>query len=79
MTTHSKSLPSEHNERLRGVVRELVDGEFQGNASRAAKAFGVTQSLVSEFLAGARGANSRKLLPSDWPSSLRTFERREDK
>ena len=48
MTTSSKSLPSEHNERLRGIVRELVDGEFQGNASRAAKAFGVTQSLVSE-------------------------------
>ena len=61
MATNSKSLPDEQNERLRGIVRELVAREFQGNASHAARAFGVTQSLVSEFLAGARGAGPKLL------------------
>lgn len=55
----SKSLTGAQNEHLRGVVRALVAGDFDGNASKAARAFGVTQSLVSEFLSGARGAGPK--------------------
>jgi hypothetical protein len=55
----SKSLTTAQNEHLRGVVRALVAGDFDGNASRAARAFGVTQSLVSEFLGGGRGAGPK--------------------
>lgn len=55
----SKSLTTAQNEHLRGVVRGLVAADFGGNASRAARAFGVTQSLVSEFLSGARGAGPK--------------------
>lgn len=56
---NSKSLRDEQNERLRGIVRELVAKDFQGHATNAAKAFGVTQSLVSEFLGGGRGAGPK--------------------
>lgn len=55
----SKSLTTAQNEHLRGVVRRLVAEDFEGNASRAARSFGITQSLVSEFLSGARGAGPK--------------------
>lgn len=59
MMASSKSLTAAQNEYLRGVVRRLVAGDFDGNASKAARAFGVTQSLVSEFLGGGRGAGPK--------------------
>lgn len=58
-TQQGKALPGEQNERLREVVRNLVALEFQGNASKAAKAIGVSQSLLSEFLGGGRGAGTK--------------------
>lgn len=55
----NKSLREDQNKRLRAIVRELVDGEFAGSATAAARAFGVAQSMVSEFLAGGRGAGPK--------------------
>lgn len=58
-STSGKSLRDDQNERVRGIVRELVTKEFAGNMTAAARAFGVRQSLVSEFLSGARGAGPK--------------------
>lgn len=55
----SKSLRPEQNERLRGIVRELIDRDFDGNGTAAAKAFGVAQGMISEFLSGGRGAGPK--------------------
>lgn len=55
----TKSLLAEQNERLRRVMREWIAQEFQGNAQAAAKRMGVSQSLVSEFLSGGRGAGTK--------------------
>jgi hypothetical protein len=55
----TKSLQTEHNERIRRELRAWIDKEFQGNASAAASSLGLSQSLVSEFLGGARGAGPK--------------------
>lgn len=55
----SKSLRPEQNERLREIVRDLIAKDFKGSATAAAKALGVTQPLVSEFLSGGRGAGPK--------------------
>lgn len=57
MTT--KSLRPEQNERLREIVRDLIAKDFKGNATSAAKAIGVAQGLMSEFLSGGRGAGPK--------------------
>lgn len=57
----SKSLTAAQNEHLRGVVRRILTQDFDGNVSRTAKALGVVQSMVSEFLSGARGAGPKML------------------
>jgi transcriptional regulator with XRE-family HTH domain len=56
-----KALEGPANERLREVVRALVEQDFDGNRAGAARRLGVSQSYVQEFLAGTRGAG-RKLL-----------------
>ena len=55
----TKSLRPDQNERLRGIMRDVIAKDFSGNATAAAKAFGVAQGLVSEFLSGGRGAGPR--------------------
>lgn len=55
----TKSLSPAQNEHLREVLRELVAKDFNNNQSAAAKALGVTQSLVSEVLAGGRGVGPK--------------------
>lgn len=55
----TKSLRPEQNERLREIVRDLIARNFAGNGTAAAKALGVTQGLVSEFLSGGRGAGPK--------------------
>ena len=57
----SKSLRDDQNERLRGILRDLVDAKFGGSASAAARELGIAQSLVSEFLTGGRGAGPKLL------------------
>lgn len=54
--SRTKALPEARNERLRGLVRNVVANRFGGNATAAAAAFGVSQSLVSDFLSRKRGA-----------------------
>ena len=57
----TKSLSPGANEAARAVVRELVVREFAGNVKAAAKAIGVSQSLLHEFLEGIRGAGMHTL------------------
>lgn len=57
----SKSLGTGANEQLRAAVRRLLETEFGGSQSRAAKAFGVTQGYISDFLDGKRGAGAKLL------------------
>lgn len=61
MTTkpRGKALKHEQNERLRQIVRDLVDKDFAGNTTAASRALGVTQPLLSELLAGGRGAGPK--------------------
>lgn len=53
MTT--RSLSAERNAKAREFLRELVDGEFKGNVSAAARVLGLTYSGLYEVLNGRRG------------------------
>ena len=58
----NKSLPHEQNERLRATIREiLASPRFRGNTSAMAKRWGISQSMLYEFLDGKRGAGMKLL------------------
>lgn len=56
----SKSLSSEQNQRARGLVRSLVDSSYESRTA-AAKAFGVSQVMLSEFLNSHKGLGAKLL------------------
>jgi len=56
-----KKLGPERQDAARAFVRAILDRDFHGNISHAAKKFGVSQSLLSEFLSGGRGAGTKLL------------------
>lgn len=59
MTT--RSLSAERNEKARAFLRAIIDGQFGGNVSAAARALGVTYSALHEVLNGRRGVGMRML------------------
>lgn len=58
-----RALPHAQNERVRGILRELVRDEFAGAVKKTADALGVTHATVSDVLSGKRGVG-QKLLSS---------------
>lgn len=54
-----KSLNRQTNELGRKLLKKLIDDEFGGNQSRAAKAFDYKQGSLSDFLSGKRGAGPK--------------------
>jgi hypothetical protein len=52
----TKSLSLDRREATKKFVKKIVDERFGGNRSAAAKAFGVSQSMLHEVLEGTRGA-----------------------
>jgi hypothetical protein len=58
----TKKLRPEDNERARAFVAHIVERDFKGVELTAAKAFGISQSMLHEFLAGSRGAGMNILL-----------------
>lgn len=61
MGTGTKSLGHARNELARQRLRQINEERFGGNVSRLARAMRVTQSTVSEFLLGNRGAGTTLL------------------
>lgn len=59
--TASKSLPLESNERLRTLVRELLETRARGNITAFARELKVTGPYLNEFLSGKRGAGAKLL------------------
>jgi len=57
----TKSLESQRNEAARTFIKSIVDRDFAGNTSAASRKFGISQSMLSEFLAGGRGAGMKLL------------------
>jgi transcriptional regulator with XRE-family HTH domain len=57
----SKSLVDAANERVRAATRAYVRDRHGNNASAAARELGVSQPMLSEFMAGTRGAGPRLL------------------
>ncbi len=57
-----KSLEIQANEALRAAVRKIVKDQFSGDKTKAAKAIGISASMLSEFLKGTRGAGNKTLL-----------------
>lgn len=57
----NKAIEAERNAAARKFVEVLVKRDFGGNTSVAAKAIGISQSLLYEFLAGTRGAGMKLL------------------
>lgn len=51
----SKSLTPRQNELARNELRKLVERRFPGKQADAAKALGVSQPTLANFLSGARG------------------------
>jgi len=60
--TGGKSLSHEQNDHLRDILRKLIDDEFGGKDTRAARALGVSQPLVSVFVKGGGGGAGPKLI-----------------
>lgn len=57
----SKSLDPELNEAARKYVDRVVRERFAGNKRNAAAAFGISGSILGEFLSGTRGAGMKLL------------------
>lgn len=57
----TKSLQDEQNDRVRAFVQKLIEGRFNKNMTAAADAFGISQSLLYEFMKGTRGAGMKLL------------------
>jgi len=56
-----KKLSQDRQDAARTFIRAIVEKDFGGNVTQAAKRFGVAQSMLSEFLAGGRGAGTKLL------------------
>lgn len=56
-----KSLGPADNDRLRALLQKLVDERFGGNKSEAARRLKLSQSFVTEMLAGRRGGGNKAL------------------
>jgi hypothetical protein len=54
----TKALLAGENEHARAFLRQIVRDEFKDVESRAAKAIGISQSMLHEFLSGTRGAGN---------------------
>lgn len=57
----NKSLEPVRNAAARALVKNLVENDFAGNVSAAAKRLSISQSLLYEFLDGKRGAGMKLL------------------
>lgn len=57
----NKAIDPARNEALRAFVASYIETELGGNRAAAAKAFDVAPSMISEFLAGTRGAGMKFL------------------
>jgi hypothetical protein len=60
-TVSTKSLDPERNKAARAFVRSLIDRDFGGLVTAAAKRWGLSHSIVYEFLNGTRGAGIKLL------------------
>ena len=60
-TRHNKSLLASQNDAIRKAARGLITSEFGGTVSRAAKALGLSQAYLAQFLSGERGAGMKLL------------------
>jgi transcriptional regulator with XRE-family HTH domain len=56
-----KALDRSRNEELRKFLRQWIADNCDGNDTKAAERFGVSQPLVSGFLAGGKGAGPKLL------------------
>ena len=59
MRSQGKSLTQQQNKRARAMLTELIQSRFSGHKTKAARAFGVSQACVSDFLNGRRGAGNK--------------------
>lgn len=57
----NKALPHEQNENVRAALREVLVSRHANNVSSLAKALGISQSMVHEFMNGQRGAGMKIL------------------
>ena len=53
--------PHEQNEQVRALMRKILADEFGGVVTHAAKALGISHSIIHEMLAGSRGAGTKVL------------------
>lgn len=61
MIVSTKSLDEPRNRAAREFVRAIVDRDFGGTITAAARGLGVSYSALYEFLAGTRGAGMKLL------------------
>jgi len=63
MTAKTKALEKAQNETVRAIARRIVKEQFDDNQSAAARALGISQSMLHEFIADPpkRGAGVRML------------------
>lgn len=55
-----RDLTDEENERLRGIVRQLVADRGKGGQSKLAEESGWSQAWISRFIAGGTGASVKR-------------------
>lgn len=62
----TKSLPHEQNENVRVLLRKILAEEFGGTVTHAAKALGISHSIIHELLHGIGKRLGYHLSEADW-------------
>ena len=57
----TKALPKVSQDAARAFTARIVKDDFAGNVTAAARAFGISQAMLYEFLQGTRGAGTKLL------------------
>lgn len=58
---HGKSLSQQQNDNARAFIKSVIDEDFEGKQTDAARKWQLSQSSISGFLSGIRGAGMKLL------------------
>lgn len=61
-TRNGKGLPPNSKKHLRAMLRRIIDDDFKGNMSAAARSLKISQSMMYEMVSGGRGGGMKSVM-----------------